>query len=284
MTVTLSKSTIKYLCQKHNLKPSRSSGQNFLCSQKVLDDMIAAAKLANTDNVLEIGAGFGTLTVQLAEKANQVWAVEIEKRVRPALKKIQKAFQNITVIEQDARKLDLKTLTQGQSCKVVANIPFNITSLLIKNLLQSEHPPTRIVLLVQKELAERIVSQAPQASLLSISVEFFARAELVRIIPKTCFWPEPKVDSAIISITPDPKHLLQVDPKQFFQAVKAGFSQKRKQLKNSLAAGLCLEPDEVEKELAAINLDGSSRAQHLSVAEWVRITNRFFPKKQPKQL
>ena len=92
------------------------------------------------------------------------------------------------------------------------------------------------------------------------------------------------MDSAIISITPDPKHLLQVDPKQFFQAVKAGFSQKRKQLKNSLAAGLCLEPDEVEKELAAINLDGSSRAQHLSVAEWVRITNRFFPKKQPKQL
>lgn len=237
--------------------------------------MIAVAELEKDDIVLEIGAGFGTLTSQLAEKAKHVFAIEMEKRVMPALKKIQLTYPNISIIEQDARQLDLKKITKGQSYKVVANIPFNITSLLIKSLLSSKHPPVKIVLLVQKELAQRIVNKPPQASLLSMSVEFFAQAKLVGMVPSSCFWPQPKVDAAIIVIAPHQKYLSQVDPKNFFQIVKAGFSQKRKQLKNSLAAGLRLEPSKVAEQLEEININSACRAQHLVVDEWIKIANHF---------
>lgn len=237
--------------------------------------MIAAAELGKDDIVLEIGAGFGTLTSQLAEKAKHVLAVELEKRVIPALKNIQKAYPNISIIEQDARLLNPKEITRGQPYKVVANIPFNITSLLIKNLLAQERPPVKIVLLVQKELAQRIVNKPPHASLLSISVEFFAQAKVAGVASKNCFWPEPKVDAAIIVITPRQRYLSRVDPKNFFQIVKAGFSQKRKQLKNSLAAGLRLDPSLVAAKLKEINIDSAYRGQQLAVDEWIKITNHF---------
>lgn len=247
------------------MKPKKTLGQHWLFDSTTLAQIVEAAELTDQDTVLEVGPGLGTLTELLVKKAKLVVAVEKDEELAGKLKNNQTAT-NLTVVPADILEFNLTTLPKGY--KVVANIPYYLTSKLIRNLLESANPPSMMVLLVQKEVAERIVAQPPQMSILAFSVQYYAQAQIVAPVAKELFTPPPKVDSAIIKISRRPKPAFDADIKKLFRIVKAGFSSKRKQLRNSLAAGLQLEPAEAEKRLVKIGVSSQARAQELNLSQW----------------
>jgi len=278
---------IRSLCQKYGFRPQKERGQNFLISREVLDKIISAADLKKDDTVLEIGPGFGALTLELAKRAKKVAAVEADKRLANALRELLKGYKNVEIINEDVLKITgyaLRVTRYGY--KIVANLPYQITSAVLRKFLENEPRPSEMIVMVQKEVAERICAkprfrraglggQANGMSLLSVSVQFFGRPEIVEAVPKTAFWPEPKVDSAILKIS-NIKHetetnIRRVETKKFFQIVKTGFSARRKQLHNNLSGGLRLPDGEVQKILIESNFDPKARAQDLGVDDWIRL-------------
>jgi 16S rRNA (adenine1518-N6/adenine1519-N6)-dimethyltransferase len=249
-------------------------GQNFLTDPFHLEQIVAAAELTSADTVLEIGPGSGTLTRLLAAAAGQVIAVELDPKLVHLLRQEYGQLPNLTVIEADILQVEVATLLPDSlpPYKVVANLPYYITSAVLRHLLESTPRPERLVVMVQKEVAQRIVAQPGQMSLLAVSVQFYGQPQIVHRVPAGAFYPPPKVDSAVVRIdifaTPP---VPVTDIPHFFRVVKAGFSQKRKQLKNSLGAGLSLPAAVVVTALEQAGIDPTRRAETLSLAEWGRL-------------
>jgi len=266
----------KEICHLYNINPSRSKGQNFLVNEKVYGEIIAAANLTKDDVVLEVGPGLGILTSKLAEKAGRVIAVELDDKLAAYLKDglVNSEVDNIKVFNENILDIDLKNTKyeiQNTKYKIVANLPYNITSVFIRKFLTAEYKPSEMVLMLQNEVAERICAKPGDMSLLALGVQFFAEPEIIAKVPKEDFWPMPQVDSAIIKIRVKREKIKDVGEKEFFRIAKFGFSAKRKMLKNNLAGGLHIAPAEAEKMLVAAGFNPKIRAEDLSVEDWKKI-------------
>ncbi|MEL7645189.1 MAG: 16S rRNA (adenine(1518)-N(6)/adenine(1519)-N(6))-dimethyltransferase RsmA [Anaerolineaceae bacterium] len=261
------------LLREYGLQPKKSLGQNFLVDPKGLEKVMLAAGIRENDAVLEIGAGVGSLTVLLAQTARQVVAVELDRNLILPLTKVLNAYENVRVVEGDVLKLPLEELIPGEGYLVVANIPYYISSAIIRRLLEAETRPARMVLTVQQEVAERICAKDGKLSLLALSVQVFGAPRIEAHIPSGCFYPAPSVDSAVLSIALYPQPLIALDALDaFFKLAHAGFSQKRKTLRNALSAGMGIPASETEQLLASAELDPQRRAETLSIPEWERLT------------
>jgi len=267
MNSSLIKNVRKTLGQ-NNIKPSKGLGQNFLIDKIVLDKIIKTADIKPTDVILEIGAGMGVLTQELAKKAKTVIAVEKDIKMCEILKENFKGFKNIKIIQGDVLKIKDYEV---KNYKVVANLPYYITSPVIRKFLETDNKPELIVLMIQKEVAQRICAKPPKMSLLAVSVQFYAKPEIIEYVSKQCFWPKPKVDSAIIEIKPIDK--VQTDIDLFFEIVKAGFSQPRKQIIGNFKNMLKLNKEKIELWLLKNKINFNQRAESLSIANWINLTN-----------
>lgn len=254
--------------------PKKRLGQHWLKDKQALNAVIEAAAVNDNDVVLEIGPGLGTLTEILAEKAKRVVAVELDVGLADSLELFSKARpwkSKLEVVKQDILKFDLTELPANY--KVVANIPYYLTSNLLRILSESPNPPDTMSLLVQKEVAQRIAASQGQMSLLSVSVQLYYQPQLHQVVPAELFTPPPKVDSQIISLKRHPKPLFKdFDEKHFFLIVKAGFAGRRKKLRSSLAAGLHLQKSEVDMVLSKAGISGDLRAQELSINQWYKLS------------
>ena len=264
---------LKSLCEKYGLRPSKRYGQNFLISEKPINAMIEAAELKKTDTVIEIGPGFGVLTFAVAPLVERVMAFEIERKLERYWDEVRNKEINgnsVEIIWGDVLrnwKLEIGNWRSGY--KVVANIPYQITSNALRIMLESENKPERIVVMVQKEVAERICAKPGEMSLLAVSVQYYGEPKIICRVPRGSFWPEPKVDSAIVLInTPTRQRDNIFSDEEFFRVVRAGFARPRKQVWRNLSAGLKLDGDRVKDVLKEIAGNEKVRAQELSVLQW----------------
>ena len=261
------------LLRQFNLHPKKSLGQNFLVDEAMLACVADTADLTADDTVLEIGPGLGSLTRHLATRAQHVVAVELDDTLLPVLRHVLTAYSNVEIIHRDILKLNLPAVMGDAPYKVVANIPYNITSAIVRYLLEAPTRPSVIVLTIQREVAERICATPGDMSLLAVSVQFYARPTIVAHIPADAFHPRPAVDSAVVRLEVLPRPAVVVDNvDDFFRVVKAGFSQKRKQIRNSLSGGLALKPTDTDALLACAQLDPKRRAETLTLEEWATLT------------
>jgi len=269
-------------------RPSKGLGQNFLVSKEILKKIIKAAELKSSDIVLEIGPGIGTLTQELAKKVKKVIAVEKDRKMIEILREMLKGLprtepkvlvrgwnvRNVEIIRGDILKLDPKPYAL-KPYKVVANLPYYIVSPVIRKFLESKNPPKEMILMVQKEVAKRICAKPPKMSILAVSVQFYAKTEILFYVSKNSFWPRPKVDGAVIKIVPKEPSTrpgLVVNKNLFFKVVKAGFSQPRKQLVNNLANGSKLNKEGVKKWLLKNKINPTQRAETLEIKDWLNLT------------
>lgn len=269
------------LLRRHNLNLKKSLGQNLLIDASHLTRIAAAADLEKTDTVLEIGPGLGALTHQLAEQAGRVIAVELDQRLIPILRAEFAGRPHVSFVHGDILELTLPELlgtqlsspagppTATANYKVVANLPYYITSAVLRHVLESLPPPTLAVLLVQREVAQRMVAQPGAMSMLAVSVQFYACPRALQRIPAGAFLPRPKVDSRVVRLDVRPQPAVSdVEPAHFFSTVRAGFGQRRKQLRNSLSAGLSCTKEQADHWLTASGIDPRRRAETLSLPEW----------------
>jgi 16S rRNA (adenine1518-N6/adenine1519-N6)-dimethyltransferase len=271
---------VSSLLRAHGLHPKKSLGQNFISDPGILAQIAAAAELSSHDLVVEVGAGVGSLTRILAEQAGQVVAVELDRQLVEILREQLADLSNVEVLHGDILQFPASPLPRFPlvhlGYKVVGNLPYNITSAVLRHFLEDEPRPRLMVVTVQREVAERIVAQPGSMSLLAVSVRFYGRPQIVAHIKAGAFYPPPQVDSAVVRIDvgEQPSVALAdgVGEEDFFRVVRAGFGQKRKTLRNSLSAGLGLPPDRVEKALAQANVDPRRRAETLNLAEWGEVT------------
>jgi len=270
---------IREICRLFEIKPSRSKGQNFLVNERIYDDIVSAAEITNTDTVLEIGPGLGFLTFKLAQKAKEIMAVELDDQLAAYLQTGIDAqdIENVKIFNEDVLRFNLdKHLAPESPYKIVANLPYNITSIFLRLFLSSRHKPESLVLMLQKEVAERIVATPPDMSLLALSVQYYAEAKIIREVKAGNFWPEPKVDSAIIKLIVKPNSNLSVveqvaEDKLFFRLAKIGFSAKRKMLKNNLSGGLKIEQKIIVNILEKNKFNPLLRAEDLSLEDWLKL-------------
>lgn len=262
--------------RQFGLRANKSLGQNFLQDPIALERIAAAAEITPNDAVLEIGPGLGSLTRYLAAAAQTVTVVELDSRLLPALQSVLTPYPNVRIIQGDILAVPPDALMLPNGYLAVANIPYYITSAVIRHLLSLPLRPRRMVLTMQREVAERICAAPGDLSLLALSVQVYGRPRLAVHIPAGAFYPAPQVDSAALRVdlydTPlIPTSLLDT----FFHLARAGFSQKRKTLRNALAGGLRLPPAQVESLLRAANIDPQRRAETISLQEWHALSMAF---------
>ncbi|BFT95277.1 MAG: 16S rRNA (adenine(1518)-N(6)/adenine(1519)-N(6)) -dimethyltransferase RsmA [Minisyncoccus archaeiphilus] len=266
---------IKDQLTKSGLAAQKKLGQNFLHDANIINKMVDAGNITNNDTVLEIGPGLGTITKPLSKKAKTVIAIEKDSGIADWLEKelASEGIHNVRIIKGDAlNELETIDLDLGNNYKVIANIPYYITSHLIRVLLEKENRPSSIVLMIQKEVAERICKKDDN-SLLSISVNYYSYPKIIHTVSRNCFHPKPKVDSAIISITPKEEKEGKSFTECFFKILKTGFSSPRKQLlKNLSQIG---ERGEMESLIKASGLDPRQRAETLSLEDWKKLTTSY---------
>jgi 16S rRNA (adenine1518-N6/adenine1519-N6)-dimethyltransferase len=309
---------VRELLDKYNLRPRKGLGQHFLADPNILRKIVEAAELSSEMAVLEIGPGLGTLTRLLARAAGRVVAVELDEAMIGLLREELGYLPNLELVQGDILQLDPAVMMRGgphspnlpwptrqpvlpAPCRdgapvgaaqvagpggrqappnyiVVANLPYYITSAVIRHLLEADPPPRRLVLTVQREVAERMVARPGNMSLLAVSVQFYGRPRIVAKIPAGAFVPPPKVDSAVVRIDTYDSTPVQVPGAEtFFRVARAGFGQKRKQLKNALAAGLGLSSTEVVAALTRAGVDPQRRAQTLNLDEWASLVREIAP-------
>lgn len=250
--------------------PNKSLGQHWLRDRDVLSHIADCAELTPDDTILEIGPGLGTLTSELLRRSKKVVAVEFDADLARKLP-AQFPGKNLEVITSDILSFDLSSLPVGYN--VVANVPYYITSKIIQLLMTADNKPRMAVLLVQKEVAQRLAARPGQLSILGVSAQLFAEVSLGDIVPAALFTPPPKVDSQVVILrTRSSPFLTDVDEKDFFRVVKAGFSAKRKMLRSSMSGGLKITKDDAEALLARADIPATSRAEALSLDDWVRLT------------
>lgn len=266
----------KELLEQHDLLPRKSLGQNFLHDPNALEKIASLAELTRETTVLEIGPGTGTLTEVLAQQAKRVIAVELDERLRPILEQRLEAYPNVEVIYQDILATDTAALIGGGDYVVVANVPYYITSAILRHLLESNHRPSRLIVTMQLEVAERLVAKPGDMGVLSVSAQFYAQTRIVMRLKPGIFWPRPEVDSAVVRMDTFATPPVSV-PSQtlFFRVVRAGFSQKRKQLKNSLGDGLHIGTTAAGSLLEEAGIDPRRRPETLTLEEWAALTRQY---------
>jgi 16S rRNA (adenine1518-N6/adenine1519-N6)-dimethyltransferase len=275
-TIDLPPLNVPQILKEYGLRPVKRLGQNYLISPESLRRVIEIASITSDEEVLEIGAGIGSLTRLLATHAKRVVAVEIDELLIPPLLDTLRPFQNIKVIEGDILDLDPAQLMETSKYVVVANIPYYITTAIIRHLMESDLRPHRMILTVQREVAERICAKPDNMSLLSLSVQVFGVPSIETHIRAGSFYPPPKVDSAVIRIEllPEPRIPINFLP-VFFDLARAAFAQKRKKLRNSLAALPEQDTEKIEQLLTEAGIDPSRRPASLSLNEWGNLVSEY---------
>jgi len=260
-------------------------GQNFLIDSHVLDKIIAAANIEKDDYVIEIGPGIGTMTQYLAQNANKVTAIEIDKHLIPILEDTLQNYKNVSIINQDVLKLNLKLMVEeeneGRPAKIVANLPYYITTPIIMNLFEQNVPLTSITVMVQKEVADRMKSKpgSKDYGALSLAVQYFAKPYIVANVPPNCFMPRPKVGSSVIRLTRHETPPVQVkSEKLLFAIIRASFNQRRKTLLNGLnnADAITLPKEEVEKSILKLGKGANIRGESLTLQEFAELSNYIY--------
>jgi len=263
---------VESLLRRHRVRPEKRLGQNFLIDHQALDQVVSAAELGGDDTVLEVGAGLGTLTRQLARRVRRVIAVEYDRRLEPILRETIGRDPRIEIVIGDILRIDLRRLMGDAPYAVVANIPYQITSHLIRLMLEAESPPRRMVLTVQREVAERILAMPGDMNLLALGVQAYGGARIMARLTAASFYPSPRVDSAVLRIDlRQPARLTPETARAVFRLARAGFAQPRKKLRNAMAAGLHLAPAEVEQSLRRLDVSPDDRAEDLSLDDWERL-------------
>lgn len=300
---------IKNELSQLGIKPKKSLGQNFLINEGVHRKIVAALEIKPTDTILEIGPGLGTLTEYLAQTGARIIAIEKDRRL---VEHLRQKFQNnpkVEIIEGDILKLvpgvqgsgfseELESKTgrpeaelsvrdgtgwtlDAERYKVVGNIPYYLTSHLLRTIFENWPQPESIVLMLQKEVAQRIVAKPPKMSLLGVSVQYYAEPKIISYVSRNSFWPSPEVDSALVKLEPRPQTDAELhadlrrkkgEVEKFFKVVRAGFAGKRKQLANNLARGLGMPKQVIEEKLQSVGVDPKRRAETLTLAEWQKLT------------
>ena len=280
-TLGIPSNTIEVL-QKYNFNFQKKFGQNFLIDTHVLDKIIRESGVSKDDMVIEIGPGIGTMTQYLCENAREVVAIEIDKNLIPILEDTLSSYDNVTVINEDVLKVDIKKLAEekngGRPIKVVANLPYYITTPIIMGLFESHVPIDSITIMVQKEVADRM-QEGPgskEYGALSLAVQFYAKPEIVAIVPPNCFMPRPNVGSAVIRLTCHEKPPVEVKDEGFmFNLIRASFNQRRKTLVNGLtnASFLSVTKDQVAEALEKMELSATIRGEALSLEQFAQLSN-----------
>lgn len=270
---------ITSLLVRYGLRPDKKFGQNFLMDESVLDDMIAAAGVSAADTVLEVGPGIGNLTGRLLAAGARVLAVEKDERFRPLLAAVKKQYKQFEAVFADVMRFDFVSELQKEaksdnfSYKVVANIPYYVTGKLLQLVLQARVKPRSVTVLVQKEVAENMAAEPGHMNLLGLSVQLAGRARLVRLVPAHSFYPPPKVQSAVVHVDIYAQSpFARYDERVLFRVARACFSGKRKQIHNSLAAGLRLSPEQALQMLKNVDVAPSARPQDLSVEQFIALS------------
>jgi 16S rRNA (adenine1518-N6/adenine1519-N6)-dimethyltransferase len=263
------------LLRQHRLHPNKSLGQNFLQDPGALEKIVDAAEIRPDDAVLEIGPGLGSLTRYLAARARAVTAVELDHSLVPVLQDVLAPYPNARVVEGDILKFSPAQLVDQDDYLVVANVPYYITSAIFRHLLANHPRPRRIVLTIQKEVAERICARPGDMSLLALSIQVYGQPGIAATIHPDAFYPAPKVDSAVIRVDLYPAPLIPASLlERFFRLAKAGFSQKRKTLRNSLSAGLAISTGAAAQMLEQAGIDPQRRAETLNLEEWGKLADQ----------
>jgi len=255
----------------------RYLGQHFLNNPQIIDKIIQSAKIRPTDIILEIGPGEGVLTEELTKNSQKVISIELDEKLKEILDKKFKNCDNLEIIFADILKINLPQVLKEKkidSYKLIANIPYYITSKIIRLFLETEIKPTEMILMIQKEVAQRIVAKPGEMSKLSASVQYYAETEILFDVDKSNFDPQPEVDSSVIKITAI-KNKNYEESKNYFKLIRAGFCARRKTLINNLSNSLHLDKKEVENRLCSLNFSPRIRAQELSVEDWLRLSRLF---------
>lgn len=284
MSIQFSPNNIKHLLEKSALSANKNLGQNFLHDSNIIGKIIEAGEINNKDIILEIGPGLGAITIPLSEKAKKVIAIEKDGKIAEYLEKTlkEKDIQNVQIIKGDILKIltdktDSISFSLPLNYKVIANIPYYLTSRLIRLLLEKEVLPEMIILMIQKEVAERICSKTDN-SILSISIAYYAETKIKHIVSRNCFHPKPKIDSAIISIVPKKQKLEKKFTSTFFKLLKTGFGSPRKQLlKNLSELG---DKEAMRKIIESSGLRPEQRAETLSLENWKALTTIYLEQSQ----
>jgi 16S rRNA (adenine1518-N6/adenine1519-N6)-dimethyltransferase len=275
----------KRTLQRFDLRTKKRLGQHFLIDETVRQSIISAAELTSSDVVLEVGPGLGILTSELVKQVGWVIAIELDDKLASFLKETLASFHNVTIINEDILHIDPAALLEEQKTrfppaigqyKVVANLPYYITSPALRHFLEASAKPKMMLVMVQKEVAEAIVAEPGKRSVLSISVQFYGKPRIVSYVPSKSFYPAPKVDSAILRIDVYSQPAVVVsDEKSFFELVRAGFAAPRKQIANSLAQGLKSPKPEVLALLEKADIAAQRRAETLTLEEWAQLWQVF---------
>jgi 16S rRNA (adenine1518-N6/adenine1519-N6)-dimethyltransferase len=257
--------------KKHGLYAKKQLGQNFLVDKEVLDKILETANIQSSDIIIEVGPGIGVLTKELVKSAKEVLSIELDKTLIPILEESLKEYKNLKIIEEDA----LKFTPEINKYKIVANIPYNISSPLLNHFLQAENKPESLTLLVQKEVAEKICETEKQ-SILSLQVQFFGEAKYIKTVKPESFYPSPKVDSAIIHIETfqkdDQRFIPTEEVKKILRLAKVGFSQKRKILLTTLRKNFKFDQEKLNKIFKTLEIPLQARPQTLSIQDWRKLT------------
>ena len=265
--------------RRYGIRPSKGLGQNFLIQGSIMERTVEASDISSDDVVLEVGPGVGVLTRLLAERARHVVAVELDDRLIPVLESELGSCENVTIVHNDILAInpaEIVPMDEGLHYKVVANLPYYITSAVLRHLLEAELVPEQLTVMVQREVAQRIVAVPGNMSLLALSVQVYGKPRLALHVPAASFYPAPKVDSAVLVITSHPQPLVSVDERErFFKVARAGFGQKRKQLHNALASNLPCDDQIARQALQAAGLPAAIRAQKLDIAEWLALATEL---------
>lgn len=272
----------KEVVNKHNFKFSKSLGQNFLIDDNVIDRILEGARLSETDRIIEVGPGIGTLTREMGKVAENVVAIEIDKTLIPILKETLADLDNVEVVNEDILKVDVQGLINeklnGGPVKLVANLPYYITTPIVMKFLEEDIPVTDIVVMVQKEVADRMNAKpsTKDYGALSVAVQYYCDTEIVAKAPRHMFVPQPNVDSIVIGLhVRDEKKYVVDNEDIFFKTVKASFGQRRKTLLNSLGGLRFLSKDEIREALQAANIDEKRRGETLSIDEFANLSNEI---------
>lgn len=273
-------SKTKEIIQKYDFRLTKSLGQNFLVDQNILDKIVQAAEVTKEDVVFEVGTGIGTLTHELALRAKKVVAIEIDRKLIPILEETLSGVDNVEIVNQDILKTDLKYLAQefaeGRSIKVVANLPYYITTAIIMKFLESNIRLDSFVLMIQKEVADRITAKPSTKDYgsLTVAIQYYAQSELISKVPRNAFIPPPNVDSSVIRLRIRSERDIQVrDEQLFFKVIRGSFSKRRKTIQNALSTYEDFTKDVVIEALTRADIDPKRRGETLTIDEFAKLTN-----------
>lgn len=276
-SVIASPEVVHYICKRFDIKMSKKLGQNFLIKRGIVDEIVHAAELTAGEPVLEVGPGIGTLTQGLAQSGADVTAIELDRRLLEVLDTTLASYDNVRIIHGDVLKLDVPTIMNHKPFKVVANLPYYITTPIIMSLLESKLPIERLVVMVQKEVALRMVAKpgTKDYGALSVAVQYYTEPDIVLDVPPKSFLPAPAVTSSVIRcVLRDKPPVDVIDEKLFFRVVKAGFAQRRKIFSNTMKT-TGLTRDRIEELLAKANIDGQRRGETFTLQEFADVANAW---------